>query len=302
MYMELKVANKNAGDKLVGLILQTILEKKPDTAIIKQRDVRAFIQDAQDAAKSGTPVNATDHELVSGTLAPGTAATDTTVISTPTAEESEVTEGGEDAADSSTAVVKVTSAEVVLETELESLQKRPWSTLAEALYEIGNAQTTPSETGRDLGEALAHATVDGVDPVAAATNVWLKALILALSMSDGRGGDEAARAVKTALDKDLTWNIKGILGKMKAHDGSPLYLIDWEPTWEPPKHLKREQIVRFEGRRFMRRFTEFEAEEAPTRKSPSLILLDPRTVGQHSSQIGFSAWKALVNLQTNPYQ
>ncbi|POM62419.1 hypothetical protein PHPALM_28433 [Phytophthora palmivora] len=40
-----------------------------------------------DTAKLGTPVNANGHTLVSGTLAPGTAATDSTVTITTTAEE-----------------------------------------------------------------------------------------------------------------------------------------------------------------------------------------------------------------------
>ncbi|KAE8996289.1 hypothetical protein PF010_g16901 [Phytophthora fragariae] len=151
----------------------------------------------------------------------------------------------------------------------EHQQQRAWTDFAEALHkEVGTLQTA-ADAGQELGEALARSTMDETDADQAALDVCQAAFVLAISMIRSRGADDAARAVKTALDKDLTWQIRCILGKMRTEDGTTLYLVNWEPTWEPPKHLNPEQIVRFEGRRFVRKLVDLEAKEVPARKPKS---------------------------------
>ncbi|KAE9046404.1 hypothetical protein PR001_g4588 [Phytophthora rubi] len=151
----------------------------------------------------------------------------------------------------------------------EHQQQRAWTDFAEALHkEVGTLQTA-ADAGKELGEALARSTMHETDADQAALDVCQAALVLAISMIRSRGADDAARAVKTALDKDLTWQIRCILRKMRAEHGTTLYLMDRKPTWEPPKHLNLEQIVRFEGRRFVRKFVDLEAKEVPARKPKS---------------------------------
>ncbi|KAJ8537496.1 hypothetical protein ON010_g13101 [Phytophthora cinnamomi] len=124
----------------------------------------------------------------------------------------------------------------------EQHQRRAWTDLAEALYKEGGTLQTPADAGKGLGEALARATMDGTEAAQAALGVCQAALIFAASVIRSRGP------------------------MMLPEDGTTLYLVDWEPTWEPPKHLNPELIVRFEGRRFVCKFVDLEAKEVPARK------------------------------------
>lgn len=153
-------------------------------------------------------------------------------------------------------------------------QQHAWTNLAQAMHKQTH-RPSPADAGKVLGDVLAKASAAGADPTSCALEVCLAALHLATAVLGGSGGADAAKAVKTALDKGMTWQINGILGKMRAQDGSPLYLVDWEPTWEPPAHLDRTQIVRFEGRSFLRSVTELEAEEAPRRKPKTTKINKP---------------------------
>ncbi|POM58845.1 Glutaredoxin [Phytophthora palmivora] len=75
-----ELSNKKAGiDAKAINYMHTVLAKNPNTTKVKE----AIIWNSQQE----TPVNANGHTLVFGTLAPGTAVTDSTVTITMAAEE-----------------------------------------------------------------------------------------------------------------------------------------------------------------------------------------------------------------------
>ncbi|EGZ07315.1 hypothetical protein PHYSODRAFT_340420 [Phytophthora sojae] len=267
MYKDLEVADEEAGAKLVGLILRTILEQDAEVEDIKEDHIRKFLQAAREAARLGTPVNAGGHKLVTGTTAQGTAATDSTATITTTA--GDATPAAQEKYACGANLIDALGVVAMSTSDDERQQRREWTDLAEALHKEGNTLQTSDEAGKALGTALARSTMDETDAEQAALDVCHAAWVLAASIIRNRGADDAARAVKTALDQDLTWQIRCILWKMRAEDGTTLYLVDWEPTWEPPKHLNPEQIVRFEDRRFVRKFVDLEAKEVPARKPKS---------------------------------
>ncbi|POM62418.1 LOW QUALITY PROTEIN: HECT domain containing hypothetical protein [Phytophthora palmivora] len=161
-------------------------------------------------------------------------------------------------------VINALGAVVMMNADDALEKKSAWTNLAEALHEDDGPRKTLADTRKSLGEVLVKATVAETDTASAGLDICRASLKLAASMLVG-GNADAARPAKAALDKGLIWYIKGIIGKHKM-EPTPLYLVDWEPTWEQPKHLKRDQIVRFESRRLFSRFTELEAEETSVRR------------------------------------
>ncbi|POM74392.1 LOW QUALITY PROTEIN: ABC transporter ATP-binding protein [Phytophthora palmivora] len=219
MYIELKVANLKAGESI------TILEKNPNITKVKEAKYLKF------PARSMTlPINADGLMLVSGTLAPGTAATDSTETITTTAEETSPMLQVEKAVEvGSMVVIKALGAVAMMNADDAVEKTSALTSLAQALHEDDGSRKTPTDA------ALAKATLEPNT-----TDICQASLMLVVTMLVGRDGADVARAAKTALDKGLIWHIKGILGKMRAQDGTPLYLVDWEPTLEPLKHLKRD--------------------------------------------------------------